>query len=298
MSNSIVLELQKDVLSNNCDVVSSLRKAHVICKKLNLNEMDEWINFELNGYENCPQDKFPNYRKIRGELKAKNPYHGMIPVLLNNNELETMICVRPIPNSISEIIDLVSEHETLVLKLPSEQQMIINNMCNDYMAMEITIVLSKSAVADIVEKVKNALLEWTLKLEEDGILGEGLKFTLEEKNAASNIPQNVNNFYGTTNIVNGDKNTLKQVIKSNNSYVFNYDTAYSIVEEVQNKINEETIEKADKEKALEILSDIKESIKEKKKTSFIKTALIGLKDFLISVGAGITAALIQSKLGI
>lgn len=298
MSNSIVLDLQKDVLNSNCDIVTSLRKAHVICTKLNLSTMDEWVNFELNGYVNCPNDSFPSYRMVRGELKAKNPYVGMIPVLLNDNELETKICLRPIPNSISEIIKLVNENKMVVLKLPSEQQMLINSLCDDYITMEITIVFPKSAVADIVEKVKNVLLEWTLKLEADGIIGEGLQFSSEEKSAALNSSQNINNFYGTTNIVNGERNTLKQIICSDSIVNFDYKIAESIVENVKNAINQDSIDDTDKQKALEILDDIKESIKEKNKHSFIKTALIGLKDFLISAGAGVAAAIIQTKLGI
>jgi truncated hemoglobin YjbI len=35
-----------------------------------------------------------------------------------------------------------------------------------------------------------------LKLEEEGILGEGLFFNMSEKAAAASAPQNINNFYG------------------------------------------------------------------------------------------------------
>ncbi len=46
---------------------------------------------------------------------------------------------------------------------------------------------------DIIEKVKNTVLEWTLKLEEEGVLGEGMRFSDKEKQNAKALPQTVNN---------------------------------------------------------------------------------------------------------
>lgn len=87
---SIVLELQSEIVSSNCDVVNILRKAHLIASKLKLADFDEWIQHELNGYPD--QESCPEYRKVRGSLKAFNPYHGWIPVVIQNNESEKMIC--------------------------------------------------------------------------------------------------------------------------------------------------------------------------------------------------------------
>lgn len=56
--------------------------------------------------------------------------------------------------------------------------------------------VSKTAAADIIEKVKNTLLEWTLELEAKGILGEGMSFNDKEKEIAKTIPQQINNYYG------------------------------------------------------------------------------------------------------
>ena len=47
---SIVLELQNEIVSSNCDVVNILRKAHLIASKLKLADFDQWIKHELNGY--------------------------------------------------------------------------------------------------------------------------------------------------------------------------------------------------------------------------------------------------------
>jgi len=51
----------------------------------------------------------------------------------------------------------------------------------------------------ILENVKTIVLNWSLKLEANGIFGDGHSFTFskEEKQAASTTSYNVNNFYGS-----------------------------------------------------------------------------------------------------
>lgn len=61
--SSIVIDLQDEILSSDCDIVQILRRAHVIAVKLGLKEFDQWISYELNGYPD--QNVCPDYRKIR-----------------------------------------------------------------------------------------------------------------------------------------------------------------------------------------------------------------------------------------
>ena len=58
---------------------------------------------------------------------------------------------------------------------------------------------SKRAIVNIIEQVKNKILDWALLLEENGIRGENLQFSVEEKETVKNAPQiinYVNNFFG------------------------------------------------------------------------------------------------------
>ncbi len=50
------------------------------------------------------------------------------------------------------------------------------------------------------------------------------------------------------------------------------------------------------ETATELLADIKSKIEEEKKPHILRSALIGLKDFLINTGANVAAGLIQAKM--
>lgn len=82
----IVIELQKQAIDTKSDVVSLLRKAYLVARKLDIKDFSEWINNELNGYTDY--DKIPDYREIRGQVKAWNPYHGWIPVIIFQSESE------------------------------------------------------------------------------------------------------------------------------------------------------------------------------------------------------------------
>ena len=194
--SSIVIDLQDEILSSDCDIVQILRRAHVIAVKLGLKEFDQWISYELNGYPD--QNTCPDYRKIRGTLKAFNPYHGWIPAVITDGELETVICEKKISNSISEIITLCR----LVYEFPGDQVEHLDRLFGSPLPMRYALRISVASAMDIIEKVKNTILEWTLKLEEEGVLGEGMRFSDKEKQSAMALPQTVNNYYGATNVIN------------------------------------------------------------------------------------------------
>lgn len=72
----IVIELQHEALKSNFDIMNLLRKAYLVARKLKLQEFEDWINNELNGYKDL--EKIPDYRLLRGEIKAWNPYRGYL----------------------------------------------------------------------------------------------------------------------------------------------------------------------------------------------------------------------------
>lgn len=82
--SGLILELQADALDPHTRVSDLLRKALVISKKLGIDEIEHWIVNELNGYSE--HEEIPAYRKIRGEVKVWNPYHGWQPLNFGNPE--------------------------------------------------------------------------------------------------------------------------------------------------------------------------------------------------------------------
>lgn len=292
---SIVLDLQKEILSPNCDIVNVLRKAHLIAVKLKLSDFDQWIQYELNGYtdkESCPE-----YRKVRGTLKYFNQYYGWYPIIIPNNEIEKIICERKMTNSISEIVSLSDSSENdLIAELSGEESAFLDKNCNMLIPQRYALHISSTAVKDIEEKVKNTILEWTLKLEEEGIIGENMMFSDKEKDCATNIPQTVNNYYGPTSVINSSSGNAQIVSGNGNTVSFPYDKVKDVVDEVAKSISALNLSKDDMETITELLSDIKLKIEEEKKPAILKTALIGLKDFLSNVGASVAAGIIQAKI--
>lgn len=48
----IVIELQHEALKSDFDIMNLLRNAYLVARKLKLQEFEEWIKDELNGYKN------------------------------------------------------------------------------------------------------------------------------------------------------------------------------------------------------------------------------------------------------
>jgi hypothetical protein len=129
---SLVLELQRDALNPEISVLVLLRKALVVARKLNIQEFQQWVEKELNGY---PERSYlPQYRFMFGDLKAHNPYHGWIPVILPSQILE-FISKRPVHQPISEIETLVEtfkDKNSSLITMPPALEEILREGSNKY----------------------------------------------------------------------------------------------------------------------------------------------------------------------
>lgn len=141
------------------------------------------------------------------------------------------------------------------------------------------------------------MLEWTLELEAKGILGEDMSFNDKEKEIAKTIPQQINNYYGAANVINGSPDNLQVNTGETVTAYFNYEDAKKAVADIEDSIkSSEELSEDDKAEALELLSEINKKIEGKKKGTVIKAALTGLKDFIVNTGAALTATMIQAKI--
>lgn len=195
--SKIVLELQQEAISKESDILNLLRKAYLVARKLKLNEFENWINNELNGYE--AMDKLPDYRKVRGEVKAWNPYQGWIPVILENDEMDKAISEYLVPDSIPNIKNIYdnSSNGRAVLQFGASMNQFLAKSCD--FTTKYALMIGVNQIYNIMEKVRNIVLDWSITLEDSGILGDGLQFTDKEKeiaNTTATINNYTNNFYG------------------------------------------------------------------------------------------------------
>ncbi len=192
---SIVLELQQDALDRTVRVSDLLRKALVVARKLGLTEIQGWLEHELNGYaasEHCPQ-----YREVTGRVMGWNPYRGWIPVGFNDAEDQKRLSSRKCGQSIAELESLVADSgrdSGYHMPFPVDQTLRLSSGLE--LRTQLSLFTQRPALVGIIDSVRNTVLDWALKLEEGGVLGEGLTFSPTEKAAAATATHNVTNFYG------------------------------------------------------------------------------------------------------
>ncbi len=229
--SSLVLELQADALDPSVSALNLLRKALVVAKKLDIQEFQTWVDLELAGYDNAPT---PKYRSIRGQLRAWNPFHGWQSITTDSRDLEDFyksVCNCSIRQSISELIALSnSDNKELCMQLPFQAESFLIST----VGTSVKIGISKASIQAIVEAARDVILRWALKLEEDGITGEGITFSREEKQIAAN-----HDYSGLIQIKVEQTQMQNSSSESRaNSEIFNNDLSGSNIANFANKVQD------------------------------------------------------------
>jgi hypothetical protein len=177
--SSLVEELQRDALNHLVRLSDVLRKAKTIAVKLDLPDLEKWVENELNGYQSGAD--VPDYRVIIGQVQGFNPYHGWRPVQFNDTVTEQKFTKRHITSQVAELESLVAKSSDGQLQVPlsAEAQHLLRSVTG--FDFEFITAMSASEVVGILDAVRNALLDWSLKLEKLGVKGEGMSFSDDER---------------------------------------------------------------------------------------------------------------------
>ncbi|MEN2436783.1 hypothetical protein AAH994_15300 [Weeksellaceae bacterium A-14] len=211
---------------------SALLKTKVLASRIQNKELLDWANSELVGYESS--DVLPEYRKniqnglsgdyINGNMHYKN---SQIPTVGLGEEMENTLRYTNFTNSITELETLCSKEKTSYFHSPVRAEIVgmisINweKMGNPYLnVLNVNRVIPKNAIEGILSSVRNKLLDFMLKIDEEyGNLTE-IKDLREKNKEISKIVNNtIINNNGDGNVLNtGDKNSIenKPKIKKNN----------------------------------------------------------------------------------
>ncbi len=233
---SLVLELQRDALDSSVSTADLLRKALVTARKLKTIDIVEWLSHELNGYPEGSD--VPEYRKLRGELKVHNPYHGWQPLIIQNVEIAETLSKRGTSQSVYELEQIANgDGDTVYVKLAkSVEQKLMKGM---EFPLEPAIILAKARIHGLLDKIRNMVLEWSLGLEEQGITGEGVSFSQEEKQQASNLTFNVghlDNYIGSMSESQFQQGTKQST--QNFSKTLDLDAVASVIRELKERLVE------------------------------------------------------------
>jgi hypothetical protein len=176
----LILQIQQAALDSNASVTDALRRAKVACAKLGLAEFGGWVDRELNGYMGIPVAQLPAYRKLHGKPEFYNPFHGWQPILFGSNKAAEIGSFAPVGMSIPAIEESLRDAKadgSFEFPYPPE----IANEILGGRKENIHIRLSVPAVADILHRVRTIVLEWTLEMKKQGVLGDGLIFSEEDR---------------------------------------------------------------------------------------------------------------------
>lgn len=202
--SSIVLDLQRETADTNVPVASVLRKALIVAIKLAVKDSTVWIEKELSGYG--ADDEVPAYRRVRGVIMTRNEYGSWIPFIFMDaatNELMSQGAIGQPIGELEHMVQNLQDGHRLAMSYPAK---VLNQLNSRHIEAGIipSLEIGKSSVYGILDAVRNAVLKWSLQLGADGILGEELSFTKEEKARASHVTYSVQTFINNFTGVLGD----------------------------------------------------------------------------------------------
>ena len=180
---SLVEELQREALDPNVRVGDLLRKALVVATKLKLEEFRQWCALELDGYRRVD---VPEYRKTKGEVYVNSSHFGSNPMVFREPEMAELVTLHKERAPVGPLNELLAKggSDVLIMAFPPAILNLLLLELPDFAGVP-QLHLNKGYVRMIIETVRNTILNWSLKLEKEGILGQGMSFSPEEKKIAA-----------------------------------------------------------------------------------------------------------------
>lgn len=281
--SSIVIELQKDALNKSVSATDLLRKAFVVARKLRLTEFQEWIEKELNGYEK----DVPGYRVAHGEVRAWNPNRGWVPVYFKDPQRAELLSDRPNGQAIAELEDMLrrrGEDSSFYMPFSHSLQSKISTAIG--FETQVALFCQRSSIVRVVDSVRNIVLNWALKLEEQGVLGEGLSFSEQEKSTAAKSSQSINNFYGPVHSAQISQGS-SDVSQIAGNISFDKGAASQLIQQLRNAVQDLNFEKQKKEELTSELATVEAQVASPRpKYGIIEESLSSIRNILEGAGGG------------
>jgi hypothetical protein len=148
---------------------------------------------------------FPITGRFAASPRALTPLRGWLKIQFDDPRLEEKVSTQKSRQPISEIEPLAESEDGALTFVASSA--LAKGLSY---ATEARIFVARSQIVRILDAVRNRVLDWALDLEEQGITGEGMSFSPDEK--AQAIKSHFN--FGTFNIVHGPVGVLGDVSES------------------------------------------------------------------------------------
>ncbi|QJU56828.1 hypothetical protein HL653_02620 [Sphingomonas sp. AP4-R1] len=182
--SGLVDQLQADSLDPKSSISALLRKVKIAAVKLSLPDALEWVQRELDGYKD--RSDLPSYREARGNPVAWNPYHGWQPLMFGDDQINEMLSEVTLFDPIGVYESLFDESTSGSLLKPINPSIVTQmNSVTGWDIPKAAIEFPRGVIGNVIEQVRNMILDWSLELARAGITGEGLSFTMEERSRAA-----------------------------------------------------------------------------------------------------------------
>ena len=164
----------KEFVSKKVDLDTTLKRLKVILYSIDNEEVIEWVDQELNGYEKF--ENLPSYRtfecEVYGDYFSGTAYnhiratHHLIPLSGLDKEMRDSIKRINIFNDIETIQKSIDSDEKMGKPLPPEICSLISSTCN-LAITRATVNIDSSQLMSIIKNVEKRTLDILLKLEKE-----------------------------------------------------------------------------------------------------------------------------------
>ena len=166
------------------EVLTVLRKARRLASKLGVNDIDDWVRHELDGYNRG--DDIAAYRSVTCDLVFKtvgySPVgYGMIGTGVMDVPSFGTIQL-PVDDPLANVMQWIAsgndKSRTVALGIPPDMQAKLSPFVKPTIANQVEVLsrANASQVQSIPGAVQDRVLDWALALERRGVLGGGRTF--------------------------------------------------------------------------------------------------------------------------
>ncbi|WP_377941154.1 hypothetical protein [Alicyclobacillus fodiniaquatilis] len=180
---SVVLELQQKSMLDQVSISELLRMTLVVAHKLSVSEFSLWAQQELDGYTRIVSDPVPQYRHVHGQLWARGQTATEYVPVETFSELTNVAETHIEKTSIPQLELLLSENKDKVFRRDFSAEA-LNKLNEIGYGEQFALYVHRAEFHLILQTIRQHILTWTLQLTDEGILGQGIQFSEQEKRVA------------------------------------------------------------------------------------------------------------------
>lgn len=181
---SLLREIQEEATKSDSNVLVLLRKCRVLATRIGNQELKNWVQKELDGY--TEDEALPSYRTTKAH--SKGHFSGPFQSGLRNADIPSACIPKKYQSVVNDVFlrqgigaycDLLANNDKGSFQIPWSPNLcsLVGQGIYEHMnLLQAWQVLPRGTIVNVVETVKNRILNFSLELEsEDPKAGEALE---------------------------------------------------------------------------------------------------------------------------